>query len=123
MRATRYAPPQGRPAHALLLVRAMDPTGFAEITGLIDQTRRDSLRLLLTDIALVLELLKRATLAADNVEARRDYRQALRAYQTVVHLTERLKLRPGQRVALDEQLSSLRDGLLAALPRRVESLH
>jgi hypothetical protein len=94
----------------------------AAIQDMIERTRRDSVRCLLADMALVSELVKRASSSDDRETAKHNFRQAVWAYKAVLKAAERLKLRLGQRAAIDSQLIALREQLLAMLPS-FETLH
>lgn len=88
----------------------------ATIPALIEQTKRDSARCLLADMALVSQLVKRALSADDRDTARQNFHQAVCAYKAILKVAERLNLRLGQRAAIDSQLMALREQLLAVLP-------
>ncbi len=88
----------------------------ATIPALIEQTKRDSARCLLADMALVSQLVKRALSADDRDTARQNFHQAVCAYMAILKVAERLNLRLGQRAAIDSQLMALREQLLAVLP-------
>lgn len=88
----------------------------ATLPDLIEQTKRDSARCLLADMALVSELVRRALSSDDRDTARHNFHQAVCAYKAVLKIAERLNLRLGQRAAIDSQLMALREQLLTVLP-------
>jgi hypothetical protein len=92
------------------------------LEGLIEKTKRDSAKCLLSDMALVSELINRALSAADRDTARQHFQQAVCAYKAILEVAARLNLKLGQRAAIDSQLMALREQLLAVLPS-LETAH